>query len=185
MIKVHLNPNQLGSYFIGKDLLQSENIEVRDVLKAAPEMASVGMGEDFYEDQALLQSDQELKYHCLGLEDESPLNSRDFEQKALVHIDLRIIDPIKASAITPHEKGPSRYLRWEELMCSVLELTQFKMIKAFHISGYAPDRDRGILLNHKKKPLNFHLKSSQETHQFTLALLYNCIEVLIKNTKED
>ncbi len=183
MITIHLRKNQLGSFYIQKDLLPGLHFKCTEVDHIQTSPLSIGIGESFEEDQKQLKASKDLHYQCWGLSDETPLAKRSFEGPTLLHIDLRIVEPTKASAIADHTMIPSRYLRWEEVMQAILNLNH-QNIQAFHLSGYTPDRDRNIRLNHKQVPLNFHLHSFQETHQFTLALLYNCIEVLTKTIKD-
>jgi len=186
MIEINFKENQLGSYYLKQDLIADLNVKYKDITTAHAQANTIGIGQSFHDDQRDLQVGP-LAYSCLGLEDSTPLSQRNFAKPTLLHIDLRIIDPSHASAIETHpinthdqdfKEKSNNYLSWEELMISILKLRENSQIKAFHLSGYCPDRDRRLQLNYKIVPLNFHLTCSQETHQFTLALLHNCIEVL-------
>jgi len=179
MIELQFKANQLGSRYLRKDLLTDlpMPIKVNEVMKASAVAGIIGVGQSFDEDKKELQHGP-LTYISLGIEDQTPLEQRSLTKASLLHIDLRLINPDQAPAVEPHLEVPVKYLTWEELMIDILQLKDNSNIKAFQVSGYCPDRDRGILLGSENSALNFHLKSSQETHQFTLALLYNCMEVL-------
>lgn len=177
MIELQLKKNQFGSQYLRSDLLKNLPIQLNEVTKASAVAGIIGVGQSFTEDKHELQHGP-LAYTCLGIEDQTPVEQRNFTEASLLHIDLRLISPNQASAVESHLEVPNNYMTWEELMINILRLKDNPHIKAFHLSGYCPDRDRGIDLHQENSPLNFHLRSSQETHQFTLALLYNCIEVL-------
>lgn len=182
MIKIHFRENQLGSDYLKKDLHVPSDIEIITENPLDITKGSVAIGQSFQEDQFDLKSSR-LHYHSYGLEDETPLNQRSFHAPSLLHLDLKIVDPLKASAVESHNLPPQKYIKWEDLMKEVLGLSDKVYLHAFCISGFCPDRDRSIGLNHKSNALHFHLNSSQETHQFTQALMYNCIEVLTKTIK--
>ncbi len=174
-VTLYFLKEQLGSTFLRSDLLNLPDLDIKEIksLKEMKDTPCIAIGSTFSQDKDQLR---QVNYQCLGLENEMPLETRDFQKDTLLHIDLRIINPLTASAIEPHSNEAKSYRRWEELY---LELQKTQNLTQIIISGYCPDRDRTIGLRHKlEKKLQFHLNSSQETHQFTLGLVYNAIEVL-------
>jgi len=183
---VHLFSNQLGSLYIQNALINN-NQEERAITHhkdhaqmAATITASPGLsvGENFLEDKAMLTGLANMHYEQRSLNQIEKLSTRDLKDNTIIHIDLRIIEPHRASAIEPHIKAPESYISWEDLMSDLLSIKHTQKIQHFHISGLCPDRDRNIQLNIKSKHHTFHLNSTQETHQYTLGLMYNCMELL-------
>ncbi len=183
---VHLFSDQLGSLYIQDALMpckkgerpithHRDHTEMATAISAHP---GLSMGESFHEDKAMLTGLTHLHYEQRSLNQIEKLSTRDLKDNTLIHIDLRIIEPHRASAIEPHFIVPESYISWEDLMSDLLSLKNTQNIQHFHISGLCPDRDRNIQLNIKSKHHTFHLNSTQETHQYTLGLMYNCMELL-------
>lgn len=183
---IHLLKDQLGSLYIQDALMpckkeervithHRDHAEMATAISAQP---GLSMGESFHEDKAMLTGLTHLPYEQRSLNKIEKLSTRDLKDNTIIHIDLRIIEPHRASAIEPHLIVPEFYISWEDLMADLLSIKNPQKIQHFHISGFCPDRDRNIQLNIMSKHHSFHLNSTQETHQYTLGLMYNCMELL-------
>ena len=165
-ISLFLPKYHLSGIFLKKDLIALKDVDICE-----------------YEDRTEIKGDKIVSIgpplngdiSVYGLDDETPLSQRSFSQHKTLQIDLRIIDPAHASAVETHTTIPSSYISWEALM---VELQRTKGLNHIHITGYAPDRDRTVMLGLAAGIKKFNLSSAQETHQFIMGLLYNAIEVV-------
>lgn len=185
MISLYLLNHDPGSPFIETSLRELDstiNIQFINDLSEIPntEDLKISLGPSFSQEAPIL-SKRDTAYHALSFDSPSSLSERKIKGPHLIHIDLRIVDPKRASAVECHQEEGFPYLSWESLMIEILGRKDKKGITHFHLSGFSPMVDRNILLKLKKGIQTHHLQNTQETLLFLIGLIQNCAEVLNEN----